>query len=162
MASTIIDRLISKIEIDPSTRCWKWTGCICKDGYGQIKMIPNMRRAHRVSYEVFVGPIPEGLQIDHLCRCRSCINPEHLEPVTPKENIRRSPIAPASLNAMMTHCTNGHKFTQENLVPGIKQRRCKICSNEQAKLNQRKYRREKRGEWFGKRMPKHMRLQSNG
>lgn len=78
--------------------CWEWRRSLTKDGYGRIDMLVKHgvsypRMAHRISYETFVGPIPEGLQIDHLCRNRSCINPDHLEPVTAKENIRRSRVS---------------------------------------------------------------------
>lgn len=71
--------------------CWLWTGVVKDDGYGLFrdgKRSP--KQAHRVAYESVYGPIPAGMQIDHLCRVRSCINPEHLQPVTPKENARRS------------------------------------------------------------------------
>lgn len=70
--------------------CWEWSGSVIKStGYGQVWADGTNHLAHRVVYELLIGPIPEGLQLDHLCRNRRCVNPEHLEPVTGKENIRR-------------------------------------------------------------------------
>lgn len=86
-------RLLDKVEIDPVAGCWLWTAAKNNGGYGMFTFTTGWRRsAHRVSYETFVGPIPDGLQLDHLCRVRHCVNPDHLEPVTAAENTRRSPI----------------------------------------------------------------------
>ncbi|HEY8766071.1 MAG TPA: HNH endonuclease signature motif containing protein [Dehalococcoidia bacterium] len=77
--------------------CWPWTGVIHPLGYGHVN-IPGTRNpqmAHRASYEFFVGPIPDGLELDHLCRNRGCVNPSHLEPVTHLENVRRGAAARA-------------------------------------------------------------------
>lgn len=90
--------------------CWIWTGAMYRKGYGAFmyrKGVVNM--AHRWSYEHFVGPIPEGLHIDHLCRVRCCVNPAHLEPVTHFENHQRGTFATA------THCRNGHEYTPDNI-----------------------------------------------
>lgn len=88
-AAPIRERLESRRQID-ETGCWVWTGALSAKGYGQIRL-PGGSTAytHRESYVEFVGPIPAGLHIDHLCRNRSCFNPDHLEPVTPQENARR-------------------------------------------------------------------------
>lgn len=98
--------------------CWLWTGRKNNVGYGSMTMQtpegPRARGVHRVAYEHYVGPIPAGKQIDHLCRVRLCFNPEHLEPVTPRENVMRSPVALAALNAAKTHCPQGHAYTPEN------------------------------------------------
>lgn len=117
--------------------CWEWTGRLDRGGYGVIGLYKDggqlIRGAHRVSYELYVNEIPEGKQIDHLCRVRSCINPEHLEPVTSKENTMRSSIAPATINSRKTHCVNGHEFTEENVYTCKEgHRRCKSCRRERS------------------------------
>ncbi len=88
--------------------CWIWRGAVNRAGYGAFSVDGTTRRAHRVSYELRVGPIPEGLHLDHLCRVRACVNPAHLEPVTHAENVRRG------ARAGQTHCKRGHEFTPEN------------------------------------------------
>jgi hypothetical protein len=81
-------------------------------------------------YERYVGPIPEGLNIDHLCRVKACCNPAHLEPVTQHENIMRSPIALAAINARKTHCKYGHEFTEANTIRTKNaKRQCRECHN---------------------------------
>lgn len=84
----IMDRFMGKVEIMPSG-CWEWRAHIKNGGYGDFRY-PGGRFAHRASYELFVGPIPEGLQLDHLCRVRHCVNPDHLEPVTGAVNVQRA------------------------------------------------------------------------
>lgn len=88
--------------IDPGD-CWLWTGTIRPDGYGQVTVGRKQQRAHRLVYELLVGPIPEGLTLDHLCRNPPCVNPDHLEPVTLKINIERSPIVTSPNQAKHFH-----------------------------------------------------------
>jgi hypothetical protein len=85
-----LTRLLSRIEIDPETGCWEWQGAKATKGYGLFRGDGPMVRTHRYSYEHLVGPIPDGLTLDHLCRNRACCNPEHLEPCTAVENIQRA------------------------------------------------------------------------
>ncbi len=115
MMQTVEERFWSKV--DPSGDCWVWTSTQYVDGYGKFwsRTPPHGVRAHRYAYEALVGPIPEGLSLDHLCRNRACVNPDHLEPVTNRENLRRSPIAPATVNANRTHCQRGHPLSGDNV-----------------------------------------------
>jgi hypothetical protein len=115
------------------TGCWQWTGKLHPDGYGviDVTLSRNLRRprmVHRVAYELFVGPVPSGLQLDHLCRNRACFNPEHLEPVTQQENIRRG-----LFGILRTHCRHGHELTPENTYSPAKSpntRFCRACGRE--------------------------------
>lgn len=100
---SLASRYVARIEWSPEG-CWLWLGTITPNGYGQIRVSRSNRSAHRVLYEFLVGPIPEGLDLDHLCRVRRCVNPAHLEPVTRSENIRRSPL----MYPAKTHCNYGH------------------------------------------------------
>lgn len=118
------------------TECWLWTGEIHTKGYGRMYGGRNRRLlAHRVAYELFTGPIPLGLQLDHLCRVRLCVNPAHLEPVTCAENIRRSPISLASIQRARTHCPQGHPYAGDNLVTRKRGRgtgrHCRECRRQQ-------------------------------
>jgi hypothetical protein len=115
---------------DPATGCWIWRGWKNPEGYGSTTVARRTRLAHRAMYELLVGPIPEGLQIDHLCRTRDCVNPDHLEPVTARENTLRSN-APTAKNARKTHCPKGHPYDEANTYvwkrKGNTHRRCKAC-----------------------------------
>lgn len=94
------------VVVSIKSPCWIWTRRPSMNGYGRIGITGL---AHRASYEAFVGPIPSGLHIDHLCRVRRCVNPAHLEPVTCKENILRGE-SPEAKFARQTHCKDGHPF----------------------------------------------------
>lgn len=125
------DRIRESVIVDESG-CWIWQRYIGSAGYGSMTADGKSGQlAHRVSYEAFIGPIPAGLQIDHLCRVRDCVNPEHLEPVTPRENVMRSPVAVASVHARKTSCANGHEFDSANtyLTP-TGARVCRACNRQ--------------------------------
>lgn len=108
--------------------CWLWQGAITSAGYGTTAVEGRTRGAHRVAYEAFVGPIPPGLQIDHLCRVRHCVNPDHLEPVTSLENTLRG-----ALNVYATgYCKSGHDVREVGLVPAGRHMRCKTCKRASA------------------------------
>ena len=120
MRVPVEERFWSKVE--KTDTCWLWTASLQSTGYGQISVDRRPRLAHRVAYEMLVGPIPAGLELDHLCRNRACVNPDHLEPVTHKVNMLRSP------HVGVTHCKKGHEFTSASTYTrpnGL--RLCRIC-----------------------------------
>mgnify|MGYP003545069282 CR=1 FL=1 len=107
--------------------CWQWTAADDGHGYGAFYYEGRMVKAHRFSYEFHVGPIPDGLSLDHLCRNRRCVNPQHLEPVTRGENVLRG-ISISASNARKTECMHGHPFNDENTyIRPDGNRDCKAC-----------------------------------
>ena len=113
----LIDRFWNFVSPEPNTGCWLWTGHCMKDGYGQFGIkATEVLLAHRAAYKFFVGPIPDGLELDHLCKTRCCVNPRHLEPVTHLENIRRGDagVVRIAINASITLCPQGHDYSPEN------------------------------------------------
>lgn len=129
----LADRFWDKVARWDPDWCWTWTGALGSTGYGTI----NRGRdgggrpayAHRLSYELNVGPIPAGLTIDHLCRTPSCVNPKHLEPVTLAVNIARG-MSPAAISVRTNRCPNGHPYTPENtyIRPDKGTRMCRTCA----------------------------------
>lgn len=115
--------------IDASGDCWLWTGATETTGYGVTRWLGRKALPHRVIWEALVGPIPEDMQIDHLCRVRSCVNPDHLEPVTPKENTRRSVMSLYSGPRHRTHCPSGHPYSGKNVRLYRGRRYCRTCHN---------------------------------
>ena len=113
---------------ETSYDCWLWLGGMNKDGYGQFRAGNKTLVAHKWSYEHFIEKVPDGLVLDHLCRTRHCVNPEHLEPVVNQENILRG-YGYAGQNARKTHCKWGHEFTPENTISNHGGRGCRICKN---------------------------------
>lgn len=124
---TPIQRLFRRIKIDASG-CWVWQGCVDAFGYG---MMGNQdddfpRSVHRLAYTELIGPIPDGLVMDHLCRNPSCCNPFHLEPVTSRENTLRGQTN-AAANVAKTHCPKGHPYDGDNLRLYGRRRFCNEC-----------------------------------
>lgn len=117
--------------------CWPWLGHCSRNGYGRLRYAGVGRMAHRFVFEHLVGAIPTGLVIDHLCRNHRCVNPEHLEPVTQAENVRRG-VGPALARerwAQQTHCKHGHEFTPANThLNGAGSRECRACKALRARL----------------------------
>jgi hypothetical protein len=122
---TLRERLFSQLAIDPSG-CVLWTGYRNSDGYGRIGVSGRSRAVHRVVYELLAGPIPDGLDIDHLCRVRHCANVAHLEPVTRRVNTMRGETA-AAANAAKKGCPAGHEYSQDNTYFYRGRRYCRPC-----------------------------------
>jgi hypothetical protein len=119
---------------------WMWQGRPNAWGYGRLVVDGVLTYAHRFSYTLLVGPIPEGLGIDHLCRVKLCVRPDHLEPVTTQVNTLRGE-APSAINAAKTHCPKGHELVGANLYEWRGHRRCRPCNTETA----RRYRHRHQG-----------------
>lgn len=116
--------------------CHTWLGCQLPLGYGRVSIDGAPDYAHRVRYEREIGPIPEGMELDHICRNAACCNPQHLEPVTHRENVLRGN-SPTAANALKTHCSKGHPLSGDNLCPYNKKRgyrTCLICKRERNRI----------------------------
>jgi len=120
-----INQLLARVRPSSFFSCWRWTHKVRSDGYGLIAAGGNHRTqaVHRFAYELAIGPIPEGLEIDHLCNVRNCCNPLHLEAVTRAENRRRQ-------SERQTHCKRGHEFTAANTYRWRNARHCRACRHE--------------------------------
>lgn len=137
MSQSTFERYWPRVAWAGPEECWSWTGWIDGGGYGTMRVGGRTGRTvsvHRIAYELSNGPIPEGLEIDHLCRNRACCNPAHLEAVTHAENNRRSD-SPSAVAARVTHCPKGHPYDEANTHRYRKPhggwgRQCRRCNNE--------------------------------
>lgn len=140
-----IERLLRRVD-KRADGCWQFTGALRKDGYSQVQLTGRRSKkalGHRLAYVSLVGPVPDGLELDHLCRNRACVNPAHLEPVTRSVNILRG-TAPArtieyfdELWANRTHCPNGHELAVVGIhtEPSTGHRQCRACHLQQKREN---------------------------
>ena len=121
------DQLEGNYDIDPITKCWNWKWGKGNTGYGRLYVDGKRVMAHRHYYEIFVGPIPKGLVIHHKCHNKACVNPEHLEVKTRKENVLEADGIMAR-NARKTHCPSGHAYTTKNTyINRDGKRYCRKC-----------------------------------
>lgn len=134
-------------KVDKTGECWIWTRAQSYDGYGRLHVRINGKHkwllAHRLAYELVVGPVPAGLVIDHLCRVRACVNPAHMRAVTSRENWfePKSQVC-AAVNSRKTHCKRGHALSGGNLIERIVSRGtllrvCRECSRDRSRERQR-------------------------
>lgn len=134
MDAVTLERFHAKTRADDTGACILWVGARTKQGYGNMRLGGRTGRnetAHRLAYEHWVGPVPDGLQLDHLCRHRSCVNPTHLEPVTRRVNILRGE-SPMARQARRTHCIHDHEFTPANTyIDPLGKRKCRACHAQQ-------------------------------
>lgn len=125
LASSLAERIKLYSQVD-ANGCWVWTRKIDRHGYGHVSVRGVDSLAHRAAYAELVGPIPEGLTIDHLCKQTKCVNPRHLEPVTVRENILRGN-GIGVRNATKTHCSAGHPYDDRNTYLWHGSRYCRAC-----------------------------------
>lgn len=125
---SVSERFWAKVEM--RGECWEWVAGKVGTGYGHFAQggPDKMIMAHRWSFEAMVAEIPEGLELDHLCRNKACVNPEHLEPVTHAVNIERNPNAINKTCADVTECPQGHKYDEQNTRIYKGHRNCRACA----------------------------------
>jgi hypothetical protein len=122
---TVWQRFMEKVEITPT--CWVWTACLNSHGYGKFAIRTSTAYpAHRLAYETLIGKIPKDKQIDHLCRNRKCVNPEHMEAVTVQENLKRG-FGPAAINRRKLICKRSHPPSNWHVVRTTGSRECRLC-----------------------------------
>jgi hypothetical protein len=155
-ARRVLRRIFAKIVVTESG-CWHWTGCVNTGGYSHIdvpsRAVPGRwtrtTTGHRWLWQWLYGRLDSTVHLDHLCRNRRCVNPAHLEPVTPRVNVMRSD-GPCAINARKTHCKQGHAFAEHGKIDCRGKRVCCICDNERLRISNKAKRAAKRaGTWIG-------------
>jgi hypothetical protein len=124
METMLPERFWMKVDKNAPGGCWLWMAGLQTAGYGHAWLEGRSQLAHRAAYLASGRTIPDGMQLDHKCRIRQCVNPDHLEPVTSQENSRRSPISVNSINAQKTHCSRGHAYSHTTKNG---KRACRTC-----------------------------------
>ena len=133
----LVEAFWDRVEKMDPAGCWFWLGYMTRQGYGTFYPRGGLATAHRFAYELVKGAVPQGYVLDHLCRNRSCVNPEHLDPVTQKENVDRG-----LHGVLTTHCPKGHPYAGENLAlkKDGRGRRCRTCRREQGRIQRERRR----------------------
>lgn len=127
------ERFRTKVRVNENTGCHEWTAYVRKDGYANFRFDGGTGFAHRFSWVMHRGPIPDGMEIDHKCRVRHCVNPEHLQLVKEGFNSDQG----AEHNRIKTHCPSGHEYSEENTSTSCGYRRCLTCMREKQATKQR-------------------------
>jgi len=131
----LLENYWSKVE--KTNSCWNWTASTNQKGYGRIGLWGLLIQTHRLAYQLKNGMIPKDMTVDHLCRNRRCVNPDHLEAVTNRENIMRGE-GICSKFAKQTHCKRGHPLTRDNIYSTPGRRNCVTCARERGRNQEAK------------------------
>jgi len=124
---TLRQRFWEKVAVGLPEMCWEWQASGWANGYGAFCVNGKNTTAHRAAWEIHNGPIPDGLHIDHICKNRRCVNPDHLRAVTPRDNVTLNSESVVAANRTKTHCSRGHEFNEDNTRWTGGTRSCRAC-----------------------------------